>query len=294
MASIYKRKCDRGLRHSTYWIQYTDHNGRRRTVKGLTDKALTTQIAAKLENEVVMRKSGLLGPEQERLADHRRASVADHLAAFERSLANNTPRYVRLTMGRVRRIIEGCGFAKLSDIDVEVVDAHLKQIQTKKKVGPRTYNHYAQAIHAFGNWLVATNRLVRNPVIGLERLNAEVDVRHRRRALKLEEITKLVESARNSGVDVQCYTGEQRARIYVMSYMTGLRRQELASLTPQSFDFATNPPILTLQAVNSKHRKRDVLPLHPALVTMLREWLKGMAPDQKLFPNLERKKTWSW
>jgi hypothetical protein len=35
-----------------------------------------------------------------------------------------------------------------------------------------------------------------------------------------------------------------------------------------------------------------VLPLHPELVVMLRQWLKGQTPGQKLFPNLERKKTW--
>lgn len=36
----------------------------------------------------------------------------------------------------------------------------------------------------------------------------------------------------------------------------------------------------------------DVLPLHPELVTMLQEWLEGHAPDEPLFPRLDRKKTW--
>ncbi len=60
-----------------------------------------------------------------------------------------------------------------------------------------------------------------------------------------------------------------RARIYIMSYMTGPRRSELASLTAANFDLGATPATLTLAATVSKHRKTDVLPLHPGLVVML-------------------------
>ena len=69
----------------------------------------------------------------------------------------------------------------------------------------------------------------------MERLNAETDVRHKRRALTPDEFARLVDAARNSGVEVQGYDGEMRARVYQISYLTGLRRLELASLTPNSF-----------------------------------------------------------
>ena len=63
-------------------------------------------------------------------------------------------------------------------------------------------------------------------------------------------------------------------------------------LTPRSFDIAAKQPVLQVEAACSKHRKMDVLPLHPELVTMLEEWLEGHAPDEPLFPRLDRKKTW--
>ena len=103
---------------------------------------------------------------------------------------------------------------------------------------------------------------------------------------------RLVESARNSDLHVQSYSGEQRSRVYIFSYMTGLRRAEMASLTPQSFDLEADPPILKVKARCSKHRKSDVLPLHTDLVLLLRQWLKGMKPSESLFPRLDRKKTW--
>lgn len=47
----------------------------------------------------------------------------------------------------------------------------------------------------------------------------------------------------------------------------------------------------TTQAACSKHCRKDVLPLHPELVVMLRVWLKGVAPAEKLFPRLGQRKT---
>jgi integrase len=74
--------------------------------------------------------------------------------------------------------------------------------------------------------------------------------------------------------------------------MTGLRRKELASLTPNSFRLDDNPPNLTVEAACSKHRREDTLPVHPKLVEKLRDWLKGHSDDEVLFPKLARRRTW--
>ena len=100
-------------------------------------------------------------------------------------------------------------------------------------------------------------RIDRNPVAGLDRLNNQVDVRHKRRALKPDEFAKLLKSARESKKNVQAYPGPLRAQVYLLSYLTGLRRKELASLTPRSFALEKTPPILTVEAACSKHRRGD-------------------------------------
>jgi integrase len=74
--------------------------------------------------------------------------------------------------------------------------------------------------------------------------------------------------------------------------MTGLRRKELSSLTPRSFDLVGDPPTVTVQATVSKHRKKDVLPLHPELVSMVKEWIGGLDVDEPLFPGLDFRRTW--
>ena len=46
MASIFKRS---KRKNSPYSIQYTDHEGKRKTVKGFTNRGLSDQLAGKLE-----------------------------------------------------------------------------------------------------------------------------------------------------------------------------------------------------------------------------------------------------
>lgn len=289
MASIYKRN----KKKNTVWeIQYRDHEGNRRTCKGFTDKSLTEQLSVKLETEARMRRTGIIDPEQERLIAHKQMSINAHLEAFQISLGDNSPKHITLTMARVRRIVEGCEFEKLGDITTERVLQFLRAAREKDGFGHRTYNHYLQAFDSFCNWCVVTKKLLVNPILGMTRLNVELDIRHPRRALTPAEIQKLIDSARHSGVSIQCFDGEARARIYILSYMTGLRRNEIASLTPRSFDLRSEQPTLTIEARSSKHKKKDVLPLHHDFVATVREWIEGMRPTEKLFPKLGSRRTW--
>ncbi|MBC7853341.1 MAG: tyrosine-type recombinase/integrase [Pirellulaceae bacterium] len=292
MASIYKRAQDRAKKRAPWYIGYATETGERRTVKGFTDKGETEQFAARLEHEVMLRRRGLIDPELETLAAKSRTPLPDHVAAFKRSLGSNTDKHVKLTMSRVNRIIDGLEAKTIKDMSAETVELFLRELAEEEKLGNRTYNHYVQAIDGFCNWLVEKKRASTNPLAGLKRLNTEVDIRHPRRGLDAAEIRKLVDSARDSGAEIQCFDGEARARIYTLAYMTGLRRNEIGSLTKESFDLAAVPPTVTVQAGFSKHRRRDVIPLHPELVTLLEGWLADYAPGEALFPKLGKRRTW--
>jgi len=288
MATIYKRSKKKG---EPYWIQYLDHRNKRRTTKGFTDKELTEELAAKLEGEARLRRTGMVDASLDRIAAQRAIPIAEQLSEFEEALGDNSPQYVKLTMGQVRRTVEGCGFKTLADIDAEAVQKYLRSRRKEEQTGHRTYNQYLQAFGTFCNWCVTSKRLLINPMLGIEQLNQAVDVRHPRRALSPEEVSRLIASARTSGISIQRFSPEQRARIYLMAYLTGLRRKELGSLTGRSFNLEATPPTVTVAATASKHRQEDVLPLHPELATMLRGWLKGLQPGEKLFPRLGNRKT---
>jgi site-specific recombinase XerC len=292
MASVYKRDSDRHKKNALYYVAFTDHEGKRRNRKGFTDRGLSEQLGARLEHEVMLRRRGLIDPVQERLAEQKKLPVEGHLVAFEKGLAHATPKHVKLTMTRVRRVIEGCGFASIGKIDGEAVEQFLVALRAEEDLGARTYNHYLQAFGEFCKWLVETGRLAANPVAGLDVLNAETDIRHKRRALASEEVEQLINSARTSGEVIQGYEREARARIYLFSFLTGLCRQEMGSLTSRNFDLEAERPTVTVEAACSKHRRKDVLPLHPELVQLLPSWMHRLSDDEPLFPKIARRKTW--
>jgi len=67
-------------------------------------------------------------------------------------------------------------------------------------------------------------------------------------AVTTEEFAKLIQSAITNDKTIQCYTGKERARIYLLSNRPGLRRKEIASLTPRSFKLDANPATVTVEA----------------------------------------------
>jgi hypothetical protein len=199
VASIYKKGRDKGKKGVPYYFDFSDHTGKRITERGFTDKGETERLAAMREQDAMRRRKGLIDPAEEKLAGHRLAPIDDHLAAFERKLAAGTSKaeHVQRTINRLRRIIDGCGVTSLPDLDTETVETFLTGFREREGIGHRTHNHYIQAVDGFGRWLVATKRTAVNPVAGLRRLNAEVDVRHKRRALSPDEFAKLLASARS-------------------------------------------------------------------------------------------------
>ena len=194
MASIFKKSRDKNRRRSYWYISYDDENGKRRTKKGFTDRRATEELAEKFEREVRRRKEGLVDPDEERRRDARVTAMAEHLSEFEKGLGKNTGKHVKLTMSRIKKIVNGCGMQTLRDLTAQSVEAFLLDFQAEEDIGHKTYNHYLQAIESFCNWLVSRRLILANPLVGITRQNTEADVRHQRRALSIDEFEKLLDS----------------------------------------------------------------------------------------------------
>lgn len=76
-------------------------------------------------------------------------------------------------------------------------------------------------------------------------------------------------------------TGYERYLLYRFTVETGLRAKEIRTLTVQSFDF--DRATVTVKAAYSKHRKEDVQPLRPQLVTLLKQAFENKLPNVKAF-----------
>jgi len=150
-------------------------------------------------------------------------------------------------------------------------------------VGPETVNHYARSLRAFGRWLFRTRRAPSSPFDTLALLNAATDRRRDRRELDADELRRVLESARNSPSSFRSLTGPDRFHLYATACGTGFRASALASLTPESFDLASEVATVTLAARHAKNRKTKVQPIPPDVAELLRVYLANKPAGQPVW-----------
>lgn len=282
MATIYRRGGKRN-KNGTYYIQYFDEQGRRRTVKGCKDRSVTEAIARKLEGDVMLRKKGIIDAKTDKYIAESHKPMAEHLADFHQYLLakGNTASYAKKVKYRVTSLFEIARIESLPDITLSSIQNGLGRLKESGK-SHKTLNDYLSAVKGFCWWLRREGRYPENPIDHLRGFNVRVDRRHDRRAYTDDELVRLFEATR-AGRTRQGCSGEERALIYKLSALTGLRRSEIASLTKSSFRFETPVKTVTVKAAFSKHRREDTLPLPDELIPELEDYLLDQGEDEPVF-----------
>jgi len=275
MASVFRRKYtkvvnDRKVKKQSqcWYIKYRDADGIERRVKGYKDKTATQQLAAKLEREAELARARVV----DRYKEHRKKPLAAHAEEFKVSLVNKgtTTKQAKQVYNRTMAVLRACKCTFITDVSVSKIQGYLAERRTE---GPsvRSSNFYLQAIKQFSRWLVADGRTAENPIAYLKGQNPQLDIRHERRSLTLEEIRKLLEAAAN-GDTYQSMTGPERYMLYVLALTTGFRAAELASLTWYGLDLSHAEPTITIRAAYTKNRQETTLPLRQDVAAIFREW----------------------
>lgn len=265
-----------------WYVQYKDQHGRWKRVPGYVDREATRQLAAQLERKVERLQSGLTDP----FDDEYKRPITEHVADFRRSLEakENTPYYVSQTVSRIESAVAGCQFKRITELDGnKLADWLAEQRSTRADFGIKTSNYYLGAMKQFSRWLVRSRRMPADPLIHLDPLNALTDVRVERRSLSQVEFERLLQVTK-SGPNFRSMTGDDRWMLYVVAATTGLRANELHSLTAGSLDTSGQTPVLHVQAGYSKRRRRDAQPLRGDIAALLAEWTAGMPRDSVLWP----------
>ena len=254
----------------TFWGRCADANGNVRPVALCDDTDGAETMLAEMKQRAKREARGDIDP----FEDHRKRPLAEHLVDFEAALLAKeaTDKQAQQVASRCRKIIKACRFEKLADLSPSAVANYLRE-RRQGGLGTATSNGYLSGIKSFANWLVKDRRLASNPLTHLAKLNDRVDIRHERRASSSIDLGLLISAAETSQKKFRGLDGSTRAMLYRLAAMTGLRASELASLSPTSFDLTSDPPMLTVQAACSKHRREDVLPIHLDLAARLRQWL---------------------
>jgi integrase len=284
---------------NTYFARYRDGNGIVVEVPtGCRDESAARQVLADLERRAERVRAGLLSPAEARTAEHLATPIGWHVDAFVASLeaGGATPKHVSETRRILRHVLEGCEFRTLADLERSAVEHWLNR-RRSEGTSARTRNVDLIAINALGNWCVANGRLIMNPFRGISKANEAADPRRRRRAMTEAELVRLLDVARRRPLldaltvrrgkrKGEAYAnvrpevrerlevvGRERALIYKTLVLTGLRKNELASLTVAQARLDGPVPQFELDAADEKNREGNGIVIRDDLAGDLRHWL---------------------
>ncbi len=184
MASLYKkpvfiRDPRTGRRVKTkskkWWGRYRDASGLEKRVPLAIDRTAAQVMLSEYVRRAERQKAGLVDPTDE----HLKKPLSKHVADYKEYLKSkaNSPRYIEGTESRIKAVCTGCRFRHIGQIAPTNVANWLRHQREANKFGISTSNDYLIAIKAFCNWLVREDRLLRNPLRHLQRLNADMDIR---------------------------------------------------------------------------------------------------------------------
>lgn len=277
------------------------------------DRTTAEQFAANLQTEQDKIRAGVFTKKEAKAAKHGRDTLQTAIDAYldsmtARGKAEHTVKEFRRYLETVYKAL---GWGTIKDIDKTALDAYLEQERLNggkehKGRGARSCNAYIVTWTAFGNWLARNGKTAINPVAGLVRFDERADRRHIRRAFTLPELQALCDAAEqrplqerqtNRGskaelkpetVDALQWLGRTRALAYKALAYTGLRWNELRSITIGAAHLDTEPAFLLLEAANEKNRKGAQIPLQADLRSALIEYrderIKRLAGDCSAFP----------
>jgi integrase len=210
--------------------------------------------------------------------------VTDYRQALEAE--KRDPRHVAWTISQIEKVVRGCQFRAWSDIDAHQVKVYLDGLKVrgengKRKLSARSVNGYITAMKQFCNWAVP-KRIPYSPLQGLEKLSI-TDAKERR-ALSLDELRILLVWCESHGPDRFGMIGKERAMLYRLAVETGLRSNELRSLTRASFELDDDEePAVNLGAASTKARKAARLELARGTAAALRTFLENKLPAAPAF-----------
>jgi len=121
-------------------------------------------------------------------------------------------------------------------------------------------------------------------MLGVTGYNAKEDVRHARRDLPDDELTRLIEGVYRGPLSYGM-SGPDRALAYRLATATGFRAEEVRSLTPESFRLDGAYARIVLCPADEKNRRGVEKPCPAALAADLHRWLEGRSAGRPVLPS---------
>ncbi len=247
----------------TWYGAYRQEDATKETLVnlGVTDKAVAITKLNRIVSDLVMERHGMIPPKKDR--DAAAKPLARYVEEFVRNLTarGKTAEYAYYIEKRLEKLIAGCGWELVRDITPE----SFERWRSAQVLAAKTKNEYLNAAITFLNWILR-NRRNENPLLAVERVETRGCQTRKRRALGDEELRRFIEVA-----------GSERAVVYTVAALTGIRRKELSRLVWGDFEDAGGSGCyLNLRSSTTKNKQSARLPLH----AVVRELLRQVKPEE--------------
>jgi integrase len=226
---------------------------------------------------------GLL-PQSHKVSDK---PLLDYLPEFQQAIFQESKKsrlkktttadgYSRVTTSRVRKLIKGCGFAAWSDVTVVKVNEYIES--RAGGMSQQTAHFYTHAFRRFSGWMFGQGYV--GKALKIDIVPAS---RNYGRAFELDEFERLLKAAK-AGPERYDLSGYQRYILYLLACETGLRRNEIRSLTVASIDLK-NSCVFVKGGLDGATKNKDdaVQYFTPETGQILREYIRGKMPNVQLF-----------
>ena len=188
------------------------------------------------------------------------------------------------------RVCELSRVSRLGDLAPSSVVEALGKLSSQEKYATRTLAAYATGVKAFSMWAWKDGRTADYNLKGLAKPNDKTDRRRVRRPLTDDELRHLIDTTRQAP-PFRRASGADRSALYMVASLTGFRRDELLSLTPTSFELASQPPVVDCEAAYTKNKDRAEQPLPVCSVPSIKKWLADKTPGKPVFESIPRFRT---
>jgi integrase len=279
MATVYK---DASKGAGNWYAAWRDHSGKRRTkCTFTTDKAAAKRIAAKYEADAALRRDGVVDAQLEGISDQSRRSIESHLADYEAMLkaSNSDGKHVYSTLKYIRDICKAAHFETAGSLTADGVNHYATGLKKNGK-STRTVQAYLTAIKSFSRWLARNAKLPRDPLASVRKPSPQSDRRYERRMLLQTEWQWLRAAVKEDRLKMPA---TERVLLYATAIQTGLRSNELRSLTAGKCFLTGDKPYVVCKASSTKNAKEARQYVQRELAAELAAHVAKLPPKRSVF-----------
>ena len=287
--ATYKDRSGKQRKSAKWYVDIFDHNQLRHRIPAFRDKRLSEALARNIEAIVNCRIAGLeLDAKQNQwvetlpdsllrkfvswgLLDGQRTEITkpliEHIADYVKVLeAKGYSRdYVVRSRNRLKKIVSDCRFCYFRDITQSAVEIYSGKMK-KDGYGDTSRGHYLDILKTFLNWAEQDQRIIRNPIAKMDKPARDSE---KKGILTPEQFVHLIKTTSEKNILIGRTSGQERAVLYLIAGLTGLRRKELLNLTWDAINLSANNASVKVKASIAKNGKEAEQPVPAILVSVL-------------------------